>query len=51
MVGSVTSGDSKGKNRVYPLWPEFSETDVNSEKWVGCYLLCEILLAVIESLF
>ncbi|XP_076825894.1 androglobin-like isoform X2 [Clavelina lepadiformis] len=33
LVGSVASVDSKGKIRNYPLWPEFVENDINTEKW------------------
>nr|XP_039251708.1 androglobin-like isoform X1 [Styela clava] len=33
LVGSVASVDSRGRPKTFPIWPEFTENDIASEKW------------------
>ena len=47
----MVSTDSKIKPKNYPLWPEFNDNDVNSEKWVITFIFSLMLNASLIDYF
>ena len=49
---AASVGDGKKKEQRFVIWPEWSDADINAEKWVRTfYFICERMRNLIENCF